>query len=523
MRKIKKIPPSWVQLFCLLTVGVSSCVQYYHPPKIDKPIPEAWKNENEAVGKTPELPKATYEEMSYWWEIFNDEQLSKLEEEALKQSPTLQLQIARLQEARGLFITVRSDLFPHLDFAGSAERQHFSPTSQISTSQATSGQTPGSSAPANPVPQAPSSNPTVPSPQISRPPPPKNSNASRSGFTQSFVQAVAVVSYELDFWGKFYQSTQSALNHVKGSLEDVRTSYLLLTINIAQAYYQVRADDANIQVLERVVKEYRELLTLNKELFASGIVSDLNVLQAEINLSQNEQTLEKAKNERALDEDLLATLVGVPASSFTLAQVEEKSFRPEIPKIPEGMPADLLKKRPDIRQSEFAVESARLDVGVAKTAFFPTIGISGTAGYQGNKFSNLFKWKNRVWSATAALLQPIFDGGYNYGNYLQAKAKYQQAVAIFLNTVIQSYQDVEDSLNTIDASQIRNRISEAQLKSASEFSRLTSLQYESGIIDYLTAINAELNALQAESNTIQTKQEQVIATLSLIKSLGGSW
>jgi len=517
MRRLKKLPSSVIQAFCLLAVGVSSCVQY-HPSKIETPIPEAWKNENEDVGNTPELPKAAYEGVSHWWEIFHDAKLSELEAEALKQSPTLQLQVARLQEARGFFTTVRSDLFPHLDLAASAERQHFSSSSQINTSQTTSGPTPGTTAPANPIPQMPSSNPTVPTPQAAHP------QVGKSGFTQSYVQVVPVVSYELDFWGKFYQATQSALNHVKGSLEDLRTAYILLTINVAQTYYQIRADDALIEVLEKTVSEYQELLVLNRDLFTSGIVSDLNVLQAEINLSQSEQALEKAKNQRALDEDMLATLVGVPASSFTLARVDgENGFRPEIPHIPQGLPAELLKRRPDIRASDFSVEAARLDVGVAKTAFFPLVGISGTAGYQGNKFANLFKWRNHVWSATASLLQPVFDGGYNYGNYVQAKAKYQQAVANFLNTVIQAYQDVEDSLTTIEASRNRNRLSEGQLKSASDFTRLTNLQYESGIVDYLTAINAELNALQAESNTIATKQEQVLATLALIKSLGGSW
>ncbi|MDB6081661.1 MAG: outer membrane protein [Chlamydiia bacterium] len=520
----KFISKPYILTYSLL-FATTSCLEY-NPHKQEVPLVKSWKtkqNTTEPAAKLPEEHKI----ITKWWLIFEDPELNRLQEMALKQSPTLQLAAARLQEAQAFFTVQKSATYPDLNLAGVANRQHFPKTTAQSSRNSNSVTAPPSVTSPNAASSSSSVIPSTTTPATTAAVSPASASNPLSTITasppkqnQSFLQVAPVFSYEVDFWGRYSKATAAAYADVKAAEEALRTAYLLLTTQIAETYFDLQSQDAKIKVLTRTITSYEKEVSITSTKYTSGLSSALDFVQAEVELSTVQADLEATKNTRMLAENLLATLVGMPASSFTLP---EQDFNPKFPHVPEGLPSEILVRRPDVKEAENHVEAARLTVGVAKTAFFPSITLTGAAGYQSNQLSSLFKWKNHVLSGTTSLLQPIFDGGYNLGNLRQAKAQYKQNVAIFLNTVINAYREVEDALYTYEAAKKQYMFREIEVRSAKKLLNLTSLQYENGLIDYLNVIFAERTALTAETDSIKTTREKVFAIVDLIKSLGGTW
>lgn len=529
----------------LITLGVffgaTSCLDY-HPPKKEAPMVKSWKTEQVEKKEAAKLPEAR-DVIVKWWLIFDDEELNRLQEEALAQNPNLMLAEARLKEAQAFFTIENSNRFPDLTLTGIADRRHLSKNGATAVPSLQSTNPNATAAPSPPFNNAPIARGIAPSMPIAAPlplltpaapppgaPPPARAPSSpklpkvptvpKPRRNVSFFQVAPQLSYEVDFWGRYSKAAASAKAEVKGAEEAVRTAYLMLTTQIAQVYYQIQALDAQIRVEKKTIFSYQHQVEITDAKFKAGISPALDFLQADVELTSLQAQYEETKKNRAIAENLLATLLGTPASLFTLP---EQNFDPKFPYIPTGLPSEILKQRPDIREAEDNVESARLTVGVAKTAFFPSITLNGVAGYQSNKVSSLFKWKNHILSGTASLLQPIFDGGFNIGQLRLAKAQYEETVAMFLNTVITAYQEVEDSLSTYEISKKQNVFRTAEYKSAAKLLNLTNLQYQNGIIDYLNVIFAERTALTAELDSISTTNNRIFALINLIKSLGGTW
>ena len=515
-QKQKRVIGTIVRAVSLLFI-TTACLEY-HPKAINTPNVTQWKTEQKE-----QVPTVCPEK---WWQAFEDEKLNELEEEAIRQSPTLQLAIARLKEAKASVMITRADQFPELDLTGFANRERLASSTlgqrpmiqSLNPSRVASAPTQALpivfSAPSGPI----SLSPTAP-----LPPSPRNTNIPIVNTVkqyQTLLQITPEVTYEVDFWGKYSKLTQASVEQMKAQEEALNTAYLMLSTEVAARYFELQSYDAEIEVNQKATEAYEEQVKLSQAQYQAGLVNEINVLQFETEYYSSLAAYEEVTQLRAAAENLLATLVGKAASQF---HMEKQKFAPKVLTVAAGLPFTLLKKRPDIRQAEHLVESNRLNVGVAKTAYFPTFIINGQAGYQSNKLSSLFDWKNRIWSATGSLFMPLFDGGRNHGDVLRAKAVYQESVATFLSTVITAYQEVETSLYSYRSLSKEYKQRLAEYRSAKGAKELTLARFDSGLIDYLTVIDADLVELSAQRDEIVTGRSRILANITLIKSLGGSW
>lgn len=510
-----------VLAFSLSFSFVTSCIQY-RPPPVQKPEVTEWKSEASETGE--KLPEKYNRYTAKWWEIFDDPVLNDLQVAALKNSPTIQLQIATLQESRAIYRFVRADQFPQLNLFGSASRSHLSrgapqgqanPNANVPSSTTLApfslSKAPGTSTSTSPSAASPATTASTAASGMSTTITPQN---------VSFFQVTPQLSYEVDFWGKYWGNSQATYMQAKASEEDVYTAYLSLTTSVAQNYFELKAYDETINIYQKTIVYYQHALDLTAARFTGGIVSAQDPLQAEVTLRTTQAALEEIIRERAYSENSLATLIGIPASLF---EFTSQGFSPKFPVIPAGLPMDILKNRPDVRSAEDQVEAARLFVGVAKTAFYPQISLFGIAGYESNKLHNLFKWKNHVLSITGQLLQTVYDGGRNSAELKRTKAVYRESVSTFLNTILTAFEEAENAIFTVTSADREVERREAELAAAEDLLEITTLNYLNGLTTYLDVINAEQSLLQAERDYISSIQERAIATVSLVKALGGVW
>jgi outer membrane protein, multidrug efflux system len=511
-----------VLAFSLSFNCITSCIQY-HPPAVQVPQVEEWKTEAAQTGEA--LPDKYNRYTVKWWLIFDDPVLNELEEAALKNSPTIQKAIAVLQEQRAIYRFVRADQFPQLSLFALADRRHLSNavTSNAQNAASNSAATPTSStvAPSSNV-ANPATTPTIGGGPTALTPTTGPGMATTPGAKRnvSFLQITPEITYEVDLWGKYWGRSEATYMQAKASEEDLRTAYLILTTNVAQNYFELKALDEEINLYQKTIASYEFALNLNVSRFSGGIASAQDPLQAEVTLRTTQASLEQIIRSKEASENALATAIGVPASLFEL---NSQGFIPKFPVIPAGLPMEILKNRPDVRSAEDLVEANRLFVGVAKTAFYPDISLTGTAGYESNKLSNLFEWKNHVLSITGQCLLPIFDGGRNSAELKRTKAVYKESVNDFLNTILTAFEQAENAIFTVSSADREIERREVEMISAEDLLEITQLNYLNGLTDYLNVIDAEQSALQAQRDYIDATRERAIATVSLIKSLGGTW
>jgi len=524
--------------FALPLVITSSCVRY-HPKAPKLPQAEHWKTDfekTEAPHACPQPEKMKYDTLNPWWQVFNDAQLNALQEKAVNNSPTIQLAFYKLQEAKAVYLAERSYLFPVVDLNTVANRSRFSRSNTSSSLQQNSAtNVPAATNPLLPtskrgreisdngVPtspnQIPTSSPNIPAAIPASTSAPVTSTATSNPY-RTFLQVLPQVSYELDIWGKYAQGAQAAYMNEKEVQEALHTAHLLLTTTLAQNYFQLRAADEDLRILSRVTAIYETQVQLQTDLFYSGLSPETNLLQVKAALAAAQADYEETQNSRQILENSIATLLGESASTFRL---EKAAFDPQFPDLRACLPADVLLTRPDVRQSKLNVEEFRLLVGVAKTAFFPDITLSGAAGFQSNRANTLFDWKNRVLSATVAVTENLFAGGKTSADLQAAKARYRQSVANYINTILTAYQEVEDALFAVKARLKQHAFRTEEFKNYKDYATLTQDQYQAGLVTYFFVITADQQALTSARENNTSNLEKVLAHIALIKSLGGSW
>jgi NodT family efflux transporter outer membrane factor (OMF) lipoprotein len=278
--------------------------------------------------------------------------------------------------------------------------------------------------------------------------------------------------------------------------------------------------DAQKQLLDATVLAYQESLKLTQTQYDSGLASGQDIEQAETQLNT---TLAQATDlgiQRALLEHAIATLLGKPASSFSIA-TNPLGARPVA--IPFGVPSQLLERRPDVAAAERRVAEANAQIGVARAAYFPTITLSGSAGYQSTSVGNLFSGPGFVWSVGATMAQTLFDAGLRKAVTEQARAKYQGTVANYRQTVLTAFQEVEDNLSTLRILSLELQQQNAAVESSQRYLTLADTRYQSGMDIYLDVIIAQTALLSNQRTALNLRMEQMTASVQLIKALGGGW
>jgi NodT family efflux transporter outer membrane factor (OMF) lipoprotein len=356
----------------------------------------------------------------------------------------------------------------------------------------------------------------------------------RESLNQPFVSSSAVnggegdfnlpldLNYEVDLWGRVRRGITAAREQTQASAADLATARLSLQAELALDYFNLRATDAQIKLLNDTVKAYQEALQLTQDRYDEGITPLSDVSQSRTQLQAAEVTRTDLNNDRAASLHAIAILIGQPPENFHLdpATVDAP---PTLPTIPLTVPSELLERRPDIASMERHMAAANEQIGIAKSAYYPDLNISATAGFLGTSAVNWLTWPSRMWAVGNTLSQTIFDAGRRRAGVTSAQANYDATVANYRQTVLTSFGQVEDNLAALRVLETEAKQQHNATQSAQQTLDLFNTRYEGGVDTYLQVITSQTAALQNERNDIQIQLRREQACVLLIKALGGGW
>ena len=464
------VPPkaiTHVLVFILATTLLSGCVTGTNYQKPSSVSDASWKNTTESV------PNFIMPEK--WWELFADETLDYLEDLAQKNNQDLTIAMANVDKARALARVERADLWPQVNLNPSLER------SRSSGNASTFSQS--------------------------------------SRITNSYKIPVDL-SYEVDIWGRVRRAFAAGAAEAQAEAAAYGTVFLTLTADVAQNYFAIGAVDAEIEALAGAVDLRQKAVDMLKLRLEHGINSELTYYQAQTQLSQAQADLVDARRRRENLVNALAVLCGQRASDFTLPVVPLKTA---VPQIPAGIPSQVLQNRPDILEAERLIAAASERLGIVKVAYYPSLTLTGSAGYASIDGGNLLDWESRVWSVGPSVSIPVFNGGRLKAEELAQQVIYDKTLAEYKKRVLVSFSEVENALADIRMRREQYGAQEELLRSATQAAEISIQRYKEGLVTFLEVIDTERSRLEAERDAIQIQSEVLIATVYLIKALGGNW
>jgi NodT family efflux transporter outer membrane factor (OMF) lipoprotein len=347
-----------------------------------------------------------------------------------------------------------------------------------------------------------------------------SSTSSTSGSTRTLYILPIDASYEVDLWGRVRNTVKQNATLAEASAADWANVLLSMQAELAQDYFGLRAADEQRRLLTTTLDDYRASLSLVDTLFNNGLASDEDRAQAQLQLDTAQVQATDLAITRAQYEHAIAVLVGVPPARFSLA---EQTLVPRVPVIPLTVPSDLLERRPDVAGAERRVASANAGIGIARAAYFPSLTLSASAGYESLHLSNLLDWPNRFWSVGPALAQTVFDGGARRAETARARAAYDQNVADYRQTVLAAFQSVEDSLINLRVLYDEARQEHSAVQAAGRAVRLSVTRYKQGLDSYVNVITAQNAFLVSRQGELTVQLRALTASVGLVKNLGGGW
>lgn len=442
----------------------------------EAPIP----SEYPLVGGTDaELAQADVEFSKLGWEqFFNDPQLKKLIEVALENNRDVRIALDRVLEAQAQFGVVRSDQFPAFGIGGSGEITRTPSDMRLGGPQ---------------------------SPAISR----------------TFQAGVAMTSFELDFFGRLKNLSESAYQQFLASAESQRTVQINVVAAVAESYLRWRAAQTMLKLTEQTEKSRQETLNLVTRLYEVGTASALDLEQARLQLDTVRADLKEMERQLELAKNALELVLG---TSIPEELPESIAFSQDqiVSSIPVGLPSSLLVRRPDIRAAEHQLRAAYANVGAARAAFFPQISLTGLFGLASPSFSNLFRSGNDFWQYSPQITLPLFSGNVE-GAYDLAKARQNIAISEYEKTIQTAFKEVADALAGEATYKEQLDALRAMEGSAAESLRLANVRYETGIDSFLQVQTAEVNLYSTQLQFVQVGLESLLNRLNLYKALGGGW
>jgi NodT family efflux transporter outer membrane factor (OMF) lipoprotein len=467
-----------------ITVLVSGCVvgpDYVRPTAI---VPDAYK---EGGDWKPARPQ-DHVLRGAWWELFGDPQLNALEAQVNISNQNLAVAEAQYRQARALVREARASYFPTVTLGVGYARSRQSSTFATPSNRTSSG---GAS-----------------------------STGGASSNALSDFQLGLDFSWELDVWGRIRRTVESNQAGAQASAGDLEAARLSFHAELAQNYFQVRTLDAQSQLLEATAAAYAKYLELTRNRYASGVASQADVAQAQTQLKTTQAQAIDTGVQRAQLEHAIALLIGQAPSTFSLP-VAPLAATP--PAIPVGVPSELLERRPDIAAAERRVAAANAQIGVAVAAFFPTVTLNASTGFETSSLAKWFTAASHFWSVGPGISQTVFDGGLRRAQTDSARAAYAATVATYRQTVLTAFQGVEDYLAALRILEQENEVQDEAVKAARESVRLTTNQYKAGTVSYLNVITVQTIALADEVTAIQIRGRRIAAAVLLIQAVGGGW
>ncbi|SDF87913.1 efflux transporter outer membrane subunit [Paraburkholderia phenazinium] len=439
-------------------------------------VPAAYK---EAAPGWKVAQPADQHDRGAWWTIYDDPQLNALEDKLNTSNQTIAQYAAAYRQARALVGEARAAYFPVISGSAGLTR---------------SGN--GSSA----------------------------SLASTSGGTRSSVNnsynLQLDASWEPDLWGKVSRTVSAQEASQQGAAATLANARLSAQGTLAQTYFSLRSLDAMQKLLDDTVVAYEKSLKLTQNQYAQGVAARSDVIQAQAQLQSAQAAAIDNGIARAQDEHAIAVLVGEPASTFSIPAAPLTATPPA---VPAQMPSALLERRPDIAAAERAAKAANEQIGVAIAAFFPSLTLSATGGFQSSVLSQLLTAPARFWTLGPQLAGTIFDGGLREAQTNAARAAYDEDVAVYRQTVLAAFQDVEDNLASQRILEQEIVVQQQAVASAQQALDIVTNQYKSGTVAYLSVLTAQTTAFTAEQKLASLAGQRMVSSVGLVKALGGGW
>ncbi|MFM8341788.1 MAG: efflux transporter outer membrane subunit [Methylomonas sp.] len=408
-----------------------------------------------------------------WWEIFNDPKLNELESQVASNQSLIQAE-AQYRQAQGLVQSAQSSLLPVFNMTGS-----------FNNFKSAQGQT-----------------------QV------------LSGVRTLFGNTVAM-AWEPDLWGKVRRQIEANTGNAQASAATLQALRLSIQSNLAVAYFQLKVLDAQKALLDETVAAYQKTLDITKNRYAVGVVAKADVVQAETQLQSAKAQAINLGVQRAKLEHAIAVLIGQSPAELSLAA---SALTTQAPAIPVSLPSELLERRPDIAAAERKVAAANAQIGIAKAAYFPTLNLAMSNGFQSTDVGDLFTVARRYWAfGPAAAALTVFDGGVKNAQYNQAIAGFDASVAAYRQAVLTGFQEVEDNLAALRILEEQAKVQEQAVASANQALALTNNQYQAGTVSYLNVMTAQTAALSNRQTAVQLQGDRLNAAVLLVKAMGGGW
>ena len=451
---------------CWLAGGIALAASCAVGPDYRRPVVETTSDYREQTDWKPSEPNDVLGR-GPWWDIFHDEQLAALEAKVEISNENVKAAAAAVDQARALVAQARAGFWPTLTAGVGAQR-----------------------------------------------------GAVRTGTTENTVSATAAANWTVDIWGQIRRTVESDRASAQASAAALAAATLAAQAELAIDYFALRAQDQLQRILDDIVAAEQQSLKITENRYQFGVAAKADVVTARAQLLNSQAQQINAKIQRGILEHAIAVLVGQQPASFALAPA---ALRGDVPTVPAGVPSTLLERRPDVAEAERKMAAANAQIGVAKAAYFPALSLSGSDQYSNSTFSHLISVPNRVWSFGPQLAETLIDGGLRRAQVAQARAAYQANVAAYRQTVLSSFEQVEDELVTLRVLEQQSVVEDAAVAAAREAEKLTLNQYKAGTVPYSSVITAQTTRLNSEVTALSVFSNRLQASITLIEALGGGW
>ncbi|WP_434718096.1 efflux transporter outer membrane subunit [Paraburkholderia sp. A1BS-2L] len=460
-----------------LAFQLSGCAvgpDYHKPaaavPESYKEAPEGWKT----------AQPADTADRGPWWLIYDDAQLNGLMDQLNANNQTVAQYAAAYRQARALVGEARAAYFPVVSasFSGSRARS-----------------------------------------------PARVSNSSSNGFAgggsiSNNVNLGLDATWEPDLWGKVSRTVSAQEAGQQGAAADLANARLSAQATLAQTWFTLRSLDAQQKLLDDTVAAYQKSLQLTQNQYAQGVAGRADVIQAQTQLQSAQAAAIGNGVARAQDEHAIAVLVGQPASAFS---IPPSPLMATPPAVPVTMPSALLERRPDIASAERKAAAANEQIGIAISAFFPTLTLSASGGFESSVLSQLLSMPSRFWTLGPSLAATVFDAGLRRAQTEAARASYDQQVAAYRQTVLAAFQDVEDNLASQRILAQEIVVQQQAVESAQHALRIVTNEYKAGTTDYQNVLSSQTTAFTAQQKLASIAGQRMVSSVGLVKALGGGW
>jgi len=480
-------------LLCLATLLTGCMVgPKYHPPT---PLPATAPTTPAAYKEAPAAPAPADQRTAdagewkvaqpqdamlrgKWWEIFQDPELNALEDKLNIDNQTLKQYFENFMAARAIVQEARAALYPTLG------------TNSTYTRSKSSGNL------GNAI------------------------TGSAAGQQASLGALPLTASWAPDLWGKIRNTIRSDQYSSQVSAADLEAERLTEQASLAEFFFEIRAQDSLIRVLTDTVAADQKALDLTRTLYETGVDDQISVVQAETTLQSAQAALTSTGVARAQYEHAIATLIGTDASTFSMPV---RPSTPGAPPIPIGVPSQLLERRPDVAAAERTMAAANAQIGIAYAAYYPSLTLSATGGFEASTFSNLFNWPSRFWSIGPSVSETFYDGGLRRATIHQYIATYNADLASYRQTVLTAFQQVEDYLAGVRILTREIEQEKQAVASAQQYVTLATSRYETGVDPYLNVITAQSTLLVDQQTLVSAQMQQMVQAVELVQALGGGW